>query len=48
MCGVLRWMGPFPEKAVKTMDNGLLKVRGVHTFPHVTVLGTGLGWLRHG
>ena len=48
MCGVLRWMGPFPEKAVKTIHSALLKVRGVHAYPQVKVLGTGLGWLRHG
>jgi hypothetical protein len=48
MCGVLRWMGPFAEKAVKTMNNGLLKVRGVNAFPQVKVLGAWLGWLRHG
>ena len=41
-------MSPFPEKAVMSLDNGLLKVRDVHPFPHVKVLGVGLGWLRNG
>jgi hypothetical protein len=41
-------MSPFPEEAVTSMDNGLLKVMGAHAFPHVKVLGVGLGWLRHG